>query len=136
MSTKSESIKRQKKQQRKALKRNRVHKIFRTQKNRWNDLGKDKQHISKERARHTANLYRGLENVEQMIKRWGDKIPQEKIDLFHQLKEDVLIAKKTKVKDILDKAIAAILPVAQEIEKIYKENEAPVEKPVVPVDSK
>ncbi len=105
-----------KKRQRKESKRIIKRKVIRKHLNLWNDLGK-------ERKRRTENINIALQNLDNIVKRWKDKISVELESRLNQCKENLSIARKTKNLSLIDKAIKDFVPIYEEIIKIVEANE-------------
>ncbi len=112
-----------KKRQRKESKRIIKRKVIRKHLNLWNDLGKERQRIALERKRRTENINIALQNLDNIVKRWKDKISVELESRLNQCKENLSIARKTKNLSLIDKAIKDFVPIYEEIIKIVEANE-------------
>jgi hypothetical protein len=126
MSKKSDAVKRQKKNQRKSLKKNRIRKQFVTGLHKWSALGKTVQRRALGNGQRTKNITAAMDGLNAVIKKWNDKIPLETIATVNKLNVELVIAMKSKDAALIDVAIKNFLPVNQEILDIVKKYDAPV----------
>ena len=124
MSIKSESIKLQKKRQRKEAKRNLVRKQVRKNLNGFKSLGRAKQERAIRRARRTLGIKSALQNIANIIKRWSDKVSQDLSDRIDAQKVVLLNAMKSKDDQAIEKAVNDFVPLNQELYTIVE----PLEK--------
>jgi hypothetical protein len=125
MSTKSESVKRQKKSQRKLAKRKIKHASVRKELNRLKSLGVAGRSLSIQRANRTRNIGIAIQNIENIIKKYNDVITIELIQKIDAQKAVLKTALKSKSEVAIQTAVNDFVPLNKELIDIVEAYDRP-----------
>jgi len=129
MSKKSKSIKRQQKVQRKEAKRNLKRKAIRNFRNKLLGYGKEKLYLSIQHGKRTSSINQAIMYLDNIIKRWNDKISLDLLSKIDAQKVVLKSAMKSKDAEKIQNAVNEFVPLNQEVIELVKKFETPaVEK--------
>lgn len=130
-----EKAKLQKKRQRKEAKRIVKHKAVRKYLNRLAGLGMGKRSQSIHRGRRTAGIKEAIAAVDNIIKRWSDKISEALIGKIDAQKLVLKTAMKSKDDKAIQQAVNDFVPLNAELIEIVRVNETVVENTVMSMET-